>query len=161
MGRIAGWLAAATLAGMTLSGAAVAQSTNAAQVRMAADKFAGNVMWRQGSVLEADFNCSGKVQYAILGTSAKEIVVAMFNQDLTQAPAILRFDIDARNGTASKIRLDDYAMTPAEIAGVSGAEPVGYRQSTACHGVRLSDDSHEAAHIYWDHENGRFDSWAQ
>jgi hypothetical protein len=161
MGRIAGWLAAAALAGMTVSSTVAAQTANAAQVRMAAEKFAGNVMWRPASVLEADFNCTGKVQYAILGTSAQEIVVAIFNQDLTQAPALLRFDSDARNGTASKIRLDDYSLTAAEIAGVSGAEPVGYRQSIACHGVRLSDDSHEAAHIYWDHDNGRFDSWAQ
>jgi len=161
MGWIQGWMAAAVLAGMTLPLAAGAQSTPAEQVRTAAEKFAGDIAWRAVTVLEADFSCTGKVQYAILGASPKEIAVAIFNQDLTQPPALLRFETDARNAAASKIRLDPYSMTAAEIAGVSGTAPVGYQPSTTCQGVRLSDDSYEAAHIYWDHDNQRFDSWSQ
>lgn len=161
MGRFAGWLVAAAVAGMTMSGAATAQHAKAAPLKRAAEKIAGELSWRASTVLEGDFNCTGKVQYAILGTSPKEIAVAIFNEDLAQPPAMLRFEGMARDGLVSKIRLDDYTMTAAEIADVSGTEPVGYQPSAACHGVRLSDDSSSAAHIYWDHVNQRFDSWTQ
>ena len=161
MVRISGWAAMTALTGMLLAGAAAAQSTGSDPVYAAAQKVSKEIAWHETSVLAADFNCTGTVQFAILGTSLQEIVVAMFSPDLTQAPALLRFAADARNRQAAKIRLDDYTMSASEIAGIAGAPPVGYRPSGACHGVRLSDDSSEAAHIYWDHDNRRFDSWAQ
>ncbi len=158
---IAGWLAGAALAGVMLPGAAMAQAVDGAVVKAAADKFAEGVAWSSASILEADFSCTGRVQQAILGTWAKEIVVAIFTQGINRPPALVQFDASDRNIPASKIRVDDYNLTAEEIAGVSGETPVGYRQSTTCHGVRLSDDSHEAAHIYWNHTDQRFDVWAQ
>jgi hypothetical protein len=161
MQRITGWLAAAALAGFMIPGAGMAQTIDNGVVKAAADKFAEGVAWSGATVLEADFSCTGKVQQAILGTWAQEIVVAIFTQGINQPPALVHFDASDRNIAASKIRLDDYSLSAEEIAGVSGETPVGYRPSTTCHGVRLSDDSHEAAHIYWNHTNQRFDVWVQ
>ncbi|WP_332878114.1 hypothetical protein [Massilia sp. S19_KUP03_FR1] len=161
MRRITGWLTAALLAGIALPNVASAQKIDGPIVQAAADKFATGVVWRSASVLEADFSCAGKVQQAILGTWDKEIVVAIFTQGIHQPPALLHFDASDRKAQASKIRVDDYNLTADEIAGVSGDAPVGYRPSTSCHGIRLSDDSYEAAHIYWNHDQQRFDTWSQ
>jgi len=161
MKRIGHWLVAATLGSMLLPGAAMAQTIDSAVVKAAAEKFAQGVAWSSATVLEADFSCIGKVQHAILGTWAQEIVVAIFTQGINRPPALVHFDASDRTIPASKIRIDDYNLTPEEIAGVTGEKPVGYRPSTTCHGVRLSDDSYEAAHIYWNHDDQRFDVWAQ
>jgi hypothetical protein len=158
---IQGWLVAAAVAASALGGSALAQDSQAAAVRAAADKFSGNFMWRPATLLAADFNCTGKVQHAMLGTSVNEIAVAIFADGLDRPPALVRFEGDAQSIAESKIRLDDYTLSPAEIADITGTPPVGYRPSAACHGVRLSDDRSEAAHIYWDHDNQRFDSWVQ
>jgi hypothetical protein len=158
---IQGWLVAAAVAASALSGAAVAQDSQAAAVRAAAEKFTGGFMWRPATLLMADFNCTGNVQPAMLGSSTKEIAVVIFADGLDRPPALLRFEGDALSIAQSKIRLDDYTLSPAEIADIAGAPPVGYRPSGTCQGVRLSDDRSEAAHIYWDHDNQRFDSWVQ
>lgn len=161
MARIAAWLTAVALTGMVFHGLAVAQTGAAETVRNAAERVGTGVAWDAKSVLEADFSCTGKVQYAILGVSANEIVVAIFNRGLDQAPERLRFDADDHDIRVAKIRRDDYTLSVAEITGLSGTAPVGYKPSDKCYGVRLSDDGAQAAHIYWDHEHQRFDSWAQ
>ena len=161
MGRIKGWLAIAALMSMALPGSVMAQDGQQAAVRAAAEKFTGGFKWNAATLLVADFNCTGKVQYAMLGTSIKEIAVSIFADGLDQPPALLRFEGDALSILESKIRLDDYTMSAAEIADIAGSAPVGYRPSATCHGVRLSDDRSDAAHIYWDHDHRRFDSWVQ
>jgi hypothetical protein len=162
MVRIVQNLAAAVLIGTFLPALAwTQQDTGSTAVHAAAMKFAGGIAWRADTVIVSDFSCTGAVQPAILGALPDEILVAIFTHGLTQAPEMLRFDAGGRNILASKIRIDDYSLSAEEIAGVSGAMPVGYRPSTTCHGVRLSDDSSEAAHIYWDHDHHHFDSWTQ
>jgi hypothetical protein len=161
MGGRATFLIVTALLGAVLPGLATAQKADAGPVQVAAQKFASGVAWRESTVLIADFNCTGNVQHAILGASAHEIVVAIFTAGLGQSPALLRFEANLHDIRAAKIRLDDYTLSAEEITGVSGTAPVGYRPSANCHGVRLSDDSSEAAHIYWDHEHRRFDSWTQ
>lgn len=161
MGRSAGWLIATALMVAMLPGLAMAQNADVGPVQAAAAKFSSGVAWRESTVLIADFNCTGKVQFAILGGSAKEIVVAIFTDGLGQDPALLRFEVDQHDLLATQMRLDDYTMTADEIAGISGKAPTGYRLSSSCHGVRLSDQGVDAAHIYWDHDHKRFDSWSQ
>lgn len=130
-------------------------------VKKAADQFVGGVAWQAQSVLTADFSCAGKTEHAILGTSDKEIVVAIFTPDLKRAPEVLRFEAGGRKPEAAKIRLEDSSLTPAEITTLAGSAPTGYKPSKTCKGVRLSDDASDAAHIYWDHDSKKFDSWAQ
>lgn len=155
------FVAAALVCSVLPALASAEQDIGGNAVRAAALKFAGSVTWRADTVIASDFSCMGKVQPAILGASPDQILVAIFTNGLDQPPELLRFDAGDRNILASKIRIDDSTLSVAEITGVSGAAPVGYRQSSTCHGVRLSDDSSEAAHIYWDHDHQRFDSWTQ
>ena len=87
--------------------------------------------------------------------------VAVFTQDLGKPPEVLRFDSAGRAPAEAKIRLEDSSLSKDEIQSLSNAVPPGYRQSKTCKGLRLSDDSSDAAHIYWDHEARRFDTWTQ
>lgn len=132
-----------------------------ADVKAAAGRFVAGVAWQAQSVLNGDFSCAGKQQHAILGTSAKEIVVAVFTDGLAQAPEVLRFDSEERKAAEAKIRLEDSSLTLDEVTTLAGALPPGYQPSSSCKGVRLSDDASDAAHIYWDHGAKRFDSWSQ
>jgi hypothetical protein len=130
-------------------------------VKSAADRFAGGVDWQEQSVLEGDFSCAGRPQNAILGTAGDEVVVAVFTQGLSSPPELLRFASAAANGDAASIGLDESSLSVEEIAGLSGKEPKGYRQSGSCKGVRLDGPGPGVAHIYWDHDGRRFDSWTQ
>jgi len=161
MGRSAAWLVVTAMISAALSGVASAQNTDTGPVQTAAAQFSSDVTWRESTVLAADFSCAGKVQFAILGGSPKEIVVAIFTEGLGERPALLRFEANAHDIRAAKIRLDDYSLSAEEITGLSGTAPTGYRPSSNCHGVRLSDQGIDAAHIYWDHDHRRFDSWTQ
>lgn len=132
-----------------------------ADVKAAASRSVVDVSWQETSVLTGDFSCAGTQQFAILGTSLKEIVVAVFKDGLAQAPEVLRFDSEARKAAEAKIRLEDSSLTLDEVKILAGAVPSGYQPSSTCKGVRLSDDASDAAHIYWDHDAKRFDSWSQ
>ena len=143
-----------------LIGASAGTLANPA-VKAAATHFIGGIAWQEGSVLTADFSCAGKKQSAILGTSDSEIVVAVFTQDLAKPPEVLRFGAEDRNPAEAKIRLEDSSLSKDEIQSLSNAVPPGYRQSKTCKGLRLSDDGSDAAHIYWDHDARRFDTWTQ
>ena len=130
MKRSAAGLLAAALMGCSLAVSAFAQNADAGPVQAAAAKFSSSIQWRESTVLISDFDCTGKVQFAILGGSAKEIAVAIFTSGLDQAPALLRFEVDAHDLQAAQLRLDDYTMTADEIAGISGKAPTGYRPSS-------------------------------
>jgi hypothetical protein len=132
-----------------------------ADVKAAAERFVAGVAWQAPSVLTGDFSCAGRQQHAILGTSAKEIVVAVFTDGLARAPEVLRFDSEERKAAEAKIRLEDSALTVDEVKTLAGAVAPGYQASSTCKGVRLSDDASDAAHIYWDHTGKRFESWSQ
>jgi hypothetical protein len=151
----------AGLALLAVTGLATAASVASPAVKAAATRFVGGVDWQEKSVLRADFSCAGKRQSAILGTSKDEIVVAVFTHDLARAPEVLRFASQDRKPAAAKIRLDHSSLSREEIATLAGTVPPGYRPSKTCKGVRLSDDASDAAHIYWDHDARRFDSWTQ
>ena len=146
------------LAGLTGVGAGAQASPS---VKAAAAHFIGGIAWQEGSVLSADFSCAGKKQSAILGTSDTEIVVAVFTQNLGKPPEVLRFDARDRKPAEARLRLEDSALSKDEIQSLSNAAPPGYRQSKTCKGLRLSDDGSDTAHIYWDHEARRFDTWTQ
>ncbi|MES2151583.1 MAG: hypothetical protein V4508_17535 [Pseudomonadota bacterium] len=140
---------------------ACAGSAASPAVKEAATRFVSGIEWQEKSVLSADFSCGGGRQDAILGTSGKEIVVAVFTQGLAKAPELLRFASEERKPAQAKIRLEDSALSIDDVQTLAGSKPPGYRPSKSCKGLRLSDDGSDAAHIYWDHDARRFDSWSQ
>jgi hypothetical protein len=144
---------------LTAIGVASPAALASPAVKEAAQRFVGGIEWQEKSVLKGDFRCDGRQRHAILGTSDKEVVVAVFTQGLAHAPEVLRFDREQHTGEV-RIRLDDAALNLKEIETLAGMIPPGYRPSPRCKGVRLVDDASDAAHIYWDHDKRRFDSWS-
>jgi len=130
-------------------------------VKAAAERHVAGVIWREASVVAGDFNCAGHSEQAILGTTPEQFVVAVFVDGLGQPPQVLRFARERRNVAAASIAVELLAASLDEIESQAGMVPPGYQRSLSCQGLRLSDGASDAAHIYWDHNAKRLDSWSQ
>ena len=62
-----------------------------AEVRAAAARVDAQAAWQENSVLSGDFACDGKPRHAILGSKGQALMVAVFRDDLGQAPELLMF----------------------------------------------------------------------
>jgi hypothetical protein len=62
-----------------------------AEVRAAAARVDAQAAWQENSVLSGDFACDGKPRHAILGNKGQALMVAVFRDDLGQAPELLAF----------------------------------------------------------------------
>lgn len=99
-----------------------------AEVWAAAERFDAQAAWQESSVVSGDFACDGGVRHAILGRKGQETLVALFRDDLRQAPALLvlpasdgaRLSADPRLPAANTI-------APAACPGLRLAGPAGRR----------------------------------
>jgi hypothetical protein len=104
-----------------------------AEVRAAAQRFDAMAAWQEGSVLSGDFACDGKARHAILGSKGQGMVVALFRDDLAQAPELLAFP--SRKGDA---------LLAAE------GQSTSLRTAAACPGLRLDGGAGQRiGHIFW------------
>jgi hypothetical protein len=79
-----GWLAVIGLPLLLLSQLTAGQDA----VIRAATRYVPGVTWRAKSVVTGDFTCGGRKQTAILGTSAPEIIVAVFLNGTNKRPEV-------------------------------------------------------------------------
>jgi hypothetical protein len=126
-------------------------------VPASASKFVPGVRWRGKSVLVADFSCRSRKEQAILGVTAKEIVVAVFLNGLAEKPEVLRYSATARDPNDVKLTLESLDYDPKDDIG----DLDGFRRSRTCKGLNLSDDKIDSAHIYWNHDAKRFNDWVR
>jgi hypothetical protein len=130
-------------------------ATQTSSATAAASKFVPGVTWRSNSILTADFSCRGRKEQAILGVTSTEIVIAVFLNGTTEKPEVLRYSAAARDARKARLRLESLDYSPNEDTG-----PLpGFRRSRTCHGLNLTDDEVDSAHIYWNHDAKRFDDW--
>ena len=138
----------------------MALSLSAAQlpsVSQAASKFVPGVTWRPNSILTADFSCRGRQEQAILGVTAREIVIAVFLNGPAEAPEVLRYSADVRDARDAKLTLESLDYEPKDDIG----DLPGFRRSRTCQGLNVTDDKIDSAHIYWNHEAKRFSDWVR
>ena len=102
-----------------------------AEVRAAAERVDAVAAWQENSVLSGDFACDGNPRHAILGSKDQKLVVALFRDDLAQAPELLAF--------------------PASSGGaLLAADVPGARAPAACPGLRLMGGTgRRIDHIFW------------
>ena len=124
-----------------------------------AEKFIKGVKWRQKSVVVGDFSCSGKQEQAILGSSRKDIVVAIFHQGLTKQPEVLRYSASTRNPTKTILVIEDQDYDPKQLESEVGYIPKGMLPSKNCKGLNISDGEIDSVHIYWNHDTKHFSDW--
>jgi hypothetical protein len=146
------------LGGLTLLlVSAIAAAAEPSMVQSAA-RFVPGVRWRAGSVLTADFSCSGRRQHAILGTNAKDIVIAVFVNGESRRPEVLRYSAAVRVARWAKLTLETLDYDPLEELGYSLP---GFQRSRTCKGLNLGDGETDSAHIYWNRDDHQFNEWSR
>jgi hypothetical protein len=106
-----------------------------AEVRAAAARVDAMTTWQENSVLSGDFACDGKPRHAILGSKGQRLLVAVFRDDLGQAPELLVFP--AAGGSVRLAADLPSASTPP-------AAPA------TCPGLRLDESvGRRIGHIFW------------
>ena len=120
-------------------------------------KYEAQAVWREGSILNADFTCSGKQETALLGATVSDILIAVFVQGLAKKPEILSYSKSARNASTITLAIEDLDIDPQKDLGY---ELPGYQSSKTCKGLNLSDGEVDSAHIYWNRAEKRFVDWS-
>jgi hypothetical protein len=133
-----------------LAVAALLTAYQSAEFISAAHRFMPDVQWRSDSLVSADFTCQGHQEVALLGTTANEIVVAVFLDGVTNEPTVLRYSAKTRKAATATL-----AVEPP------GDDPDAPKGSGDCHGLRLDDGEIDAAHIYWNAAARRFADWVR
>jgi hypothetical protein len=126
-------------------------------IEAAAAKYFPDVSWRGKSVVAADFTCRGRKEWAILGASRSEIVVAVFLKGPNRPPVVVHRD-SVRNRTYANLKTEDLDFEPKDDPGY--VLP-GFRRSKTCKGLNVTDNMIDSAHIYWNHEARQFDNWSR
>jgi len=136
---------------------ACAQSQAPAAV---AARYEGGLEWKPESAIRGDFTCRGQAEHAVLGIGGGQIVVAIFTEGLDQRPTLLRFPATMRDPATSTLTVESLDIDLDRLGSEIGVRPDGLRPSKTCKGLNLSDGKVDSAHIYWNHETGRFAAWS-
>ena len=122
----------------------------------AANKHVPDVTWHSESVISGDFTCRGRNEQAILGITAKEIIVVVFIDGLQNKPEILRDKV--HTPADAELALEDLDYAPEEQIGV---ELEGFQRSKVCKGFNIADHHVDSFHVYWNHKDSKFDWWSR
>jgi len=129
-------------------GACGAISDNA--LTEAAAKYIPAVTWQANSSVTGDFTCSGHKQTATLGTTASDVVLAVFLSGISRKPEELRFNIF--HPEQAQLTIEDLDYEP-------DYDLPGFRRSKTCVGLNVSDHEVDSAHLHWDHDAHHFGMW--
>ena len=138
------------------------------QVRAGSDDFVFSaatsadrtVTWQRKSILAGDFTCHGKREFAVLGTKAKEIVVAVIRPPSRKPIDVLRYSGVARSPESAILTIEPLDFNLEELEQHVGYVPDGLEPSKTCQGLNMTDQMIDSAHIYWHRKKRRFESWS-
>ncbi len=122
----------------------------------AADKYVPGVTWRSETFIGGDFTCRGRMEQAILGVTAQEIIVVVFINGLQNKPEILRDKV--HNPADAELTIEGLDYDPNEQGGV---ELEGFLRSKVCKGLNIADHHVDPFHVYWNHKDSRLDWWSR
>ena len=135
-----------------------AAGTDTTSIKNAAHRYFPMATWRERPIISADFTCSGRKEWAVLGTTPSEILVAIFVKGQSEKPEILHYSRSVRNASTAVLAPEDMDYDPQEDPFY--ALPV-FERSKTCKELNLSDGEVDSAHIYWNHKARRFDAWTR
>jgi hypothetical protein len=135
-----------------------AASADYASIKNAVGKYFPTTTWRERSIVTGDFTCSGKEEWAILGTNTSEILIAVFINGASSKPEILHYSRSERNAATAVLSTEGMDYDPPKDIGY--VLP-GFERSKTCKGLDLSDGKVDSAHIYWNHKAKRFADWSR
>lgn len=135
-------------------------ATTPSEIEAAARRAFPGASWKAESVITGDFTCRGLAEYAILGTSNAEIVIAVFASGQSRPVGSFRFSASVRDPKSAVLSKEALDFEAAELEREVGSLPEGLQPSKTCSGLNLSDGLIDSAHIFWNRKAGRFDSWS-
>jgi len=139
----------------------VTSATDKAFITAAAKRIDNAIQWQESSVVVGDFTCKGHSELAILGTSSKEIVIAIFTEGTAKPIEVMRFSGVARSPKSAILAIEPLDFTLQDFRREVGAVPDGLVPSKTCVGLNMTDQMVDSAHIYWHRKRGRFESWSR
>lgn len=117
------------------------------------------VSWQSELIVLADINCDSIEDAAIIGIEKDNVLLFLWfgPQQNSSKTETLRFGL--RDPTSQlalcsnkpRLMMEDQKYDLYEEL---GENPVGYRTSERCKGLKLYDDLCDSFHIYWNHETG-------
>ena len=127
------------------------------KIATAAAKYFPEVSWRVDSVLSGDFSCHGRKEWAILGTNATDVVVAIFLHGASKNPEILRFRPRVLDSAITKLEVYSLDLDPSPDLGY---KLPGFYRSKICKGLSIDDGRPDPSNIYWNHDSHKFEAWS-
>lgn len=131
------------------------------EVAAAASNFFPAAVWQSASTINGDFSCHRRKEFAILGTSKKEIVVAVFLDGLKKKPKLLQYSAEIRSADSAVLTIESLDFKVEDFKKEIGPLPRGLIPSKTCVGLNMSDQLIDSAHIYWNRKARRFDDWVR
>jgi hypothetical protein len=119
--------------------------------------------WKNDSLLRADLNDDGKLDYAIYGIkNNKQVIVAVVFSPIENKskPYVLELGIGGCQKCVSQLPIDmtkelmDY--DPKEA--IDGDLP-GFKQSKTAHELEIDDKETDPIHVFWNCQNKTLDWW--
>src|SRR5262249_25037486 len=116
------------------------------------------VVWK-GDAIRADFDCDGDVDFALLGTSGDRVVVAVFPARKSKRPQTLQGQIVDLDMATMRLEPEALDVSDEDFEQMVVLRPAGYRRSTRCKGLILTDDLTDPLHIYWNQDHDGLAAW--
>src|SRR4051794_22664088 len=87
-------------------------------IAASAGRLVPGVAWQAKSVISGDFTCQKKTEYAILGTSQTQTMVAVFIRGITKTPKLVKYDAQLQNPLTAVLTVGDLEIDPVDAIGV-------------------------------------------
>ncbi len=120
------------------------------------------VVWDSASKVVGDIDCDSLVDTAMVGRTSKTIQVGIVFGVPTRTNITT---IDIAPEVQNALPTGDVSLTaesidydPATVEEGPG-ELEGFRKSSTCTGLNLSDGETDSLHMYWNHRANRLDWW--
>lgn len=141
--------------------ASAPQATTAATARQAVAPVAADAGEAQPVVVKADVDCDGVEDMAQMDYVEDRVRVTVTLAE-TKTPQSLDFGLGnsmshaSLCGTKAALEIEDMDYDLIEAL---GENPEGFRKSTTCKGLILTDDECDSMHIFWNHDTKHIDWW--
>lgn len=125
-----------------------------------ARQLAPAVRWLPQTLQHADFDCDGTPDWLLLGKGQDELLAALLPGRPKAKPLLWRQtwrDVAIADPQPSLEPLD---LPDRDFLNMLGYVPEGYRRSSSCQGISISDGETDALHLYWNHQRGLLGMWS-
>jgi hypothetical protein len=126
----------------------------------AARTFRPDIDWIESSRVSADFDCDGQKDLAIVGRGPHEVVLAVFRGGKGGRPDAVAWPATRFVGQSLSLSIERLDVSDADFQQMTGRKPDGYRRSSRCFGLQLTDGEKDAVHLYWYRKRNEFGVWS-